>query len=52
MVIGFGKLAELAPELHEGLWGRQYFYRAYSRVNGGRRQETDLFDGLRGDSVS
>jgi len=41
-------LAELAPEHHEGLWGRQYFYRAYSRVNGGRGRETDLFEGLRG----
>ena len=50
-VANYGKLAELAPDLHEGLWGRQYFYRAFSRVNGGRRQETDLFDGLRGESA-
>jgi len=46
-VANYSRLGALAPEHHEGLWGRQYFYRAFSRVNGGRRRETDLFDGLR-----
>lgn len=35
-------LAELA-----GLFGTGYFYRALSLVNGGRKTETDLFEGLR-----
>lgn len=43
----FGKLRTLAPEHHEAIWGVQEFYRAMSTVNGGRRRETDLFEGLR-----
>lgn len=43
----YGKLADLGPEHHEGLWGSQTFYRAFSSVNGGRELETDLFEGLR-----
>jgi LmbE family N-acetylglucosaminyl deacetylase len=46
-VAGYAKLKELSPEHHEALWGRQHFYRALSTVNGGRRRETDLFEGLR-----
>lgn len=44
---GYEKLKHLAPEHHEALWGRQEFYRVLSTVNGGRRMETDLFEGLR-----
>lgn len=44
---GYEKLKSLPPEHHESLWGRQEFYRAMSVVNGGRRMETDLFEGLR-----
>jgi len=44
----FARLKDLLPELHEALWGAQSFYRVLSTVNGGRRQETDLFEGLRG----
>jgi LmbE family N-acetylglucosaminyl deacetylase len=44
---GYEKLRHLAPEHHEALWGRQQFYRVMSVVNGGRRMETDLFEGLR-----
>jgi LmbE family N-acetylglucosaminyl deacetylase len=44
---GYEKLKTLPPEHHESLWGRQEFYRAMSVVNGGRRMETDLFEGLR-----
>jgi LmbE family N-acetylglucosaminyl deacetylase len=43
----FDKLRTLPPEHHEALWGVQEFYRAMSTVNGGRRRETDLFEGLR-----
>ena len=35
---------------HRALWGTQEFYRAFSLVNGGRRVESDLFEGLRGES--
>ncbi|NTU81062.1 MAG: PIG-L family deacetylase [Chloroflexales bacterium] len=40
------RLAELPPETHRQLWGRQCFYRAMSRVSGGRQRETDLFAGV------
>lgn len=43
----FAKLKDLSPELHEGLWGTQSFYRVLSTVNGGRMRETDLFEGVR-----
>ena len=43
----YEKLSQLSPELHEALWGSQSFYRAFSTANGGRRAETDLFEGIR-----
>jgi LmbE family N-acetylglucosaminyl deacetylase len=43
----YGPLSELAPEQHRTLWGDQHFCRVFSTVNGGRRIETDLFEGLR-----
>jgi LmbE family N-acetylglucosaminyl deacetylase len=43
----FARLKDLSPELHQGLWGAQSFYRVVSLVNGGRQQETDLFTGVR-----
>lgn len=43
----YEKLQHLTPSSHEGLWGWQSFYRAFSTVNGGRRREHDLFEGLR-----
>ncbi len=43
----FEKLGHLTEEHHKGLWGSQEFYRAFSLVNGGRKLETDLFEGLR-----
>jgi LmbE family N-acetylglucosaminyl deacetylase len=46
-VANYEKLGDLSPEHHEGLWGWQTFYRVFSTVNGGRRRETDLFEGLR-----
>jgi LmbE family N-acetylglucosaminyl deacetylase len=42
----YGALGDLGPEHHRALWGSQEFYRAYSLVNGGRRLETDVFQGL------
>ncbi|PWT83902.1 MAG: hypothetical protein C5B57_05925 [Blastocatellia bacterium] len=45
-IAGYERLKEMLPEHHQALWGSQSFYRAFSLVNGGRRQETDLFDGL------
>jgi LmbE family N-acetylglucosaminyl deacetylase len=44
---GYQRLKDLPPEHHRALWGRQEYYRVYSLVNGGRRLETDLFEGLR-----
>jgi LmbE family N-acetylglucosaminyl deacetylase len=46
-IANYGRIGELPPELHEGLWGNQSFYRVWSLVNGGRRREHDLFEGLR-----
>lgn len=43
----YARLRDLAPEHHEGLWGKQDYYRVYSLVNGGRAHESDLFEGLR-----
>ena len=43
----YEQLERLSPEHHKALWGTQEYYRALSLVNGGRMQETDLFEGLR-----
>ena len=45
-ISAYERLKDLSPEHHEALWGRQHFYRAFSVVNGGRRRETDLFEGI------
>lgn len=42
----YQKLGDLTPAQHATLWGEQTFYRVFSLVNGGRRTETDLFEGL------
>ena len=44
---GYSKLENLSEEHHRGLWGCQGYYRAFSAVNGGRKVESDLFEGLR-----
>lgn len=44
----YERLKDLSAASHEALWGTQSFYRVFSLVNGGRRRETDLFEGLRG----
>jgi LmbE family N-acetylglucosaminyl deacetylase len=40
-------LEHLSQEQRETLWGTQCYYRVFSRVNGGRQVEDDLFAGLR-----
>jgi len=44
---GFGDTSRITPEMHKRLWGERTYYRAYSLVNGGRKAESDLFEGLR-----
>lgn len=44
----YERLEHLAEEQQRVLWGSQEFYRVYSAMNGGRKLETDLFEGLRG----
>lgn len=39
-------LRQLSEADHRKLWGPQEYYRAFSLVNGGRREESDLFEGL------
>jgi len=41
-------LDRLPPADRDAVWGSLSFYRAFSLVNGGRRTETDLFEGLDG----
>ena len=43
----YKKLEGLSDAHQRSLWGTQEFYRAFSVVNGGRGQESDLFAGLR-----
>jgi LmbE family N-acetylglucosaminyl deacetylase len=41
-------LRNLSAEQRRALFGELTFYRVFSTVNGGRKRETDLFEGLRG----
>ncbi len=43
----YKNLGSLSDEDQQVIWGRTEFYRVFSLVNGGRAQETDLFEGLR-----
>jgi LmbE family N-acetylglucosaminyl deacetylase len=43
----FNKLGEQSDDVQQLFWGRQTYYRAFSLVNGGRKVETDLFEGIR-----
>ena len=43
----YERLQNLSEDEQTALWGSQEFYRAYSSVNGGRKLETDLFEGVR-----
>jgi LmbE family N-acetylglucosaminyl deacetylase len=40
-------LDAMTDDMHRLTWSQSTFYRAYSSVNGGRKVETDLFEGLR-----
>ncbi len=46
----YGQLEHLSEQHHRSIWGSQEYYRAFSLVNGGRKRETDLFEGLRGEA--
>ena len=46
-ITSFEHLDNLGAAQHMELWGRQSFYRVFSRVNAGRVREDDLFAGLR-----
>jgi LmbE family N-acetylglucosaminyl deacetylase len=43
----YRQLEHVSQEGQEELWDSQTYYRAFSLVNGGRRVEDDLFEGLR-----
>jgi LmbE family N-acetylglucosaminyl deacetylase len=43
----YKNVALLSEDDQKMIWGTQELYRVFSLVNGGRRQETDLFEGLR-----
>jgi hypothetical protein len=43
----YEKPADLTEAQQAELWGTQEFYRVFSCVKGGRKLETDLFEGLR-----
>ncbi len=43
----YSALQNLPEEHHRALWGCRSYYRAFSTVNGGRKVEHDLFEGLR-----
>jgi LmbE family N-acetylglucosaminyl deacetylase len=43
----YRQLAQLSEDDHRRLWGSQEYYRVFSLVNGGRKREADLFEGLR-----
>lgn len=43
----YSRLEHLPEEHHKAIWGIQEFYRVFSLVNGSRKRETDLFEGLR-----
>jgi LmbE family N-acetylglucosaminyl deacetylase len=46
-ISGYARLLELEPDDQAALWNVQTYYRVFSRVNGGREREDDLFAGLR-----
>jgi len=46
-LVAYLQLEHVSEEYQKVLWSCQTYYRAFSLVNGGRRVETDLFEGLR-----
>jgi LmbE family N-acetylglucosaminyl deacetylase len=45
-LIGYPDFTSLPEEVQAPLWGLRSYYRAFSLVNGGRRVEHDLFEGV------
>jgi hypothetical protein len=43
----YRQLEYASKKYQKDLWDSQTYYRAFSMVNGGRRIENDLFEGLR-----
>jgi len=43
----YSRLERVSEAQHTILWNSQTYYRVFSRVNGGRKIEHDLFEGLR-----
>ena len=43
----YKNIANLTEDDQKMIWGTGEFYRVFSLVNGGRKKETDLFEGLR-----
>jgi LmbE family N-acetylglucosaminyl deacetylase len=45
-LVGMAALKKMTPEQHRLAWGSGNFYRVFSLVNGGRKVEVDLFEGI------
>jgi len=45
-LVGYPDFASLPEDVQAPLWGLRSYYRAFSMVNGGRRVEDDLFEGV------
>jgi len=43
----YERLGQMSEGQQRALWGSQEFYRVHSAANGGRKLESDLFEGLR-----
>jgi LmbE family N-acetylglucosaminyl deacetylase len=46
-LVGYPDFTALPEEVQAQLWGLRSYYRAFSLVNGGRKLEDDLFEGVR-----
>jgi len=46
-LVAYRQLEQASQEYQKDLWDVQTYYRAFSLVNGGRKVESDLFEGLR-----
>jgi LmbE family N-acetylglucosaminyl deacetylase len=45
-LVGYPDFASLPEDVQAPLWGLRSYYRGFSMVNGGRRVEDDLFEGV------
>ena len=46
-LVAYNRLKQASNTQQKILWNSQTYYRVFSRVNGGRKTEVDLFEGLR-----